>query len=341
MENKKMKHVKRVLSDELKEKTKLDQKIFSNERETGGGIWSGKTNKLTREFIENRFVVLRNFIPKDIITMTLDTWKTIENNPNYNSTFFSLEDDIIHDSPKDTLQKSEGCYCFPPAVGLHRWLRDNLRGVIDLRLRETYSYTRKYTRGAYLKAHTDRPACEISTTICLDYKTDDNTPWKIWVQNDRDYLPIAGDQENIYNITQGAPKRDKKGISVSLEPGDVLLYQGPNIPHWRERLLGDYSYHMFLHFYNEFSEVRHLDGATYSIKPSVPKPESRCVLDYDGRRNRWDTTSDEDRVPSRVKYLKWLEEVWGPLDNKHDFLNTYPHFIFKDNNDDSIQQEED
>ena len=34
-------------------------------------------------------------------------------------------------------------------------------------LRETYSYTRKYDRGAYLRAHTDRPSCEISATVCL------------------------------------------------------------------------------------------------------------------------------------------------------------------------------
>ena len=45
-------------------------------------------------------------------------------------------------------------------------------------LRETYSYTSKYVRGAYLGSHTDRPSCEISATLCLDYLTDDNTHGK-------------------------------------------------------------------------------------------------------------------------------------------------------------------
>ena len=32
-------------------------------------------------------------------------------------------------------------------------------------LQETYSFSRKYERGAYLKAHADRPSCEISATL--------------------------------------------------------------------------------------------------------------------------------------------------------------------------------
>ena len=28
-------------------------------------------------------------------------------------------------------------------------------------------------RGAYLSPHLDRPSCEISATLCLDYKSDD------------------------------------------------------------------------------------------------------------------------------------------------------------------------
>ena len=69
----------------------------------------GFITKETMDFIENRYVVLRNFIPKDIIDITLDSWKAIENHPEAYSAFFKLEDDITHNSPKSSLKKSEGC----------------------------------------------------------------------------------------------------------------------------------------------------------------------------------------------------------------------------------------
>ena len=249
----------------------------------------GWTTKETKDFYDNRFVVLRNFIPKDIINMTLDTWKTIEANPNYKDAFFHREIETTNNSPKSSLGKSEGCYKFPPAVALHRWLRDNLRDVIDIELVETYSYTRTYDRGAYLKSHTDRPSCEISATICLDYKSDDNTPWKIWVQNDRNYIDDAvHDQLSLFEISQKPVIGKRKGcVAVSLEIGDVLLYQGPNIPHWRDTFLGDYSSHMFLHFINANSNM----NGIHEFKQPKSAPNQRqqtSAFAYDGSKNRYD-----------------------------------------------------
>ena len=249
----------------------------------------GWTTKETKDFYDNRFVVLRNFIPKDIINMTLDTWKTIEANPDYKDAFFHREIETTNNSPKSSLGKSEGCYKFPPAVALHRWLRDNLRDVIDIELVETYSYTRTYDRGAYLKSHTDRPSCEISATICLDYKSDDNTPWKIWVQNDRNYIDDAvHDQPSLFEISQKPVIGKRKGcVAVSLEIGDVLLYQGPNIPHWRDTFLGDYSSHMFLHFINANSNMNGIPE--FKLPKSAPNQRQQTsAFAYDGSKNRYD-----------------------------------------------------
>ena len=41
----------------------------------------GEINENTYKFYTNRFVVLRNFIPKEIIEFTMDVWKTIEAQP--------------------------------------------------------------------------------------------------------------------------------------------------------------------------------------------------------------------------------------------------------------------
>ena len=78
---------------------------------------------------------------------------------------------------------------------------------------ETYSYTRKYERGAYLTSHTDRPSCEISATLCLDYQTDDNKPWKIWLQNDENYLNF-NDSKKLIEITQEYHQREEVKVRV-------------------------------------------------------------------------------------------------------------------------------
>lgn len=293
-----------------------------------------KSNNITQSFVNDRFVVLRNFIPKHVIDLTLDSWKVVENNPEYEEMFFMKEEDIIHDSPKNSLYKSHGGYCFPPAVALHRWLRDNLRGVLCLDLIETYSYTRKYERGAYLKSHTDRPSCEISATICLDYKTDDNTPWKIWVQNDKNYIDESNNQQGIYEKTQALPQKQRTGVSVALEVGDVLLYQGPNIPHWRDYLLGDYSYHMFLHFIQKETHMKNMSdrtGKDFSNPVSMTAAGAYKVhpLDYDGRKNRYDTMSDKEELED------WYQNIYLPHPNKNSFVNNYDEMIKDDN--DSIQ----
>lgn len=86
----------------------------------------------------------------------------------------------------------------------------------------TYSYLRVYKRGNLLKAHRDRPACEISMTVNLGIDADE--PWPIW---------IAG--------PQGV-------VSVSLNPGDGLIYRGCDCYHWREPFAGNHLAQAFLHY---------------------------------------------------------------------------------------------
>ena len=325
---------------------KITQKLeveYSKDK-TERALYGGFTDQNTIDFVENRYVVLRDFIPKEIITMTMDAWKVIERNPDQNRLYFYREDDIIHNSPKDSLQKSHGSYCFPPAVALHHWMRNALRDVLDLRLKETYSYTRKYERGAYLKAHTDRPSCEISTTICLDYKTDDNTPWKIWGNGKENWILRKQFQEDIWNEVQNIPHRErlKNGsVQLALEPGDVLVYQGPNMCHWRDYLLGEYSYHMFLHFHNSSGQMREMDDACYemtwneytglnrkrygkTMERMGINGEPRAALDFDGRRNRYDTTAEKDGAREKKMFEKFQDtfETYPP-DELAEYVNAY------------------
>jgi len=265
-------------------------------------VLSLKTNQVTADFINNRYVVLRDFIPKEIITFALDSWKTVEHNPELLDAILYKElHDITNNSPKDSIGKSRGGYCTPWGVALNRFLKDKLRGVFDIELGETYSFTRKYERGAYLSAHRDRPACEISTTLCLGYKTDDGKPWRIWVDNSINWVD-NDDIDLLQRETQKIPNRLRKSVPIDLEVGDVLIYQGPNAAHWRDHLIGDYSYHVFCHFYNREGRMaldhpksrwKGFDKNTHKVKfrdgfiPGGGRYEPPCVLEYDARESRY------------------------------------------------------
>ena len=94
-----------------------------------------------------------------------------------------------------------------------------------LKVLPTYTYARIYKKGDILKRHKDRPSCEISTTINLGGES-----WPI-------YLEPSGE-------------KGKEGIKVNLNPGDMLIYRGCELEHWREAFEGDNCGQVFLH-YNE------------------------------------------------------------------------------------------
>ena len=293
---------------------------------------TGKTNPETWQLWKQGYVVLRNFIPKDIITMTMDTWKTIEMCPKQWGGDIEPEVDIIFESPQDTLYKSEGLYNSPFGVALQHFVWRKLKTIIDMDLEETYSYSRKYYRGAYLKSHADRPSCEISATLCLDYMSDDNTPWTIWVDNSSDWVNRPNE---VFNETQGLPIKDRKTArKIDLEVGDILLYQGPNVAHWRERFLGDHSYHVFLHFMNFAGMVPHMPGVQKMVGDMYPYGAKRnyeynpCHLD--GRLSRYHPLDEND--PKRKLYTSFMTQVWDNkkywlTHNKSDYVNNYQDFV--------------
>jgi len=83
----------------------------------------------------------------------------------------------------------------------------------------TYSFARVYTTGEILYKHLDRPSCTISGTLFLG---GDN--WEIFLRD-----------------------KDKK-IKVNLNQGDILMYYGDKLPHWRDQFIGNECFQVFLHY---------------------------------------------------------------------------------------------
>ena len=112
----------------------------------------------------------------------------------------------------------------------------------ETKLIETYSYARIYKKGDELKRHKDRYSCEISTTMNLG-----GDDWPIFLEPD---------------------------IKVHLKPGDMLMYRGCELEHWREPFTGENCGQVFLH-YNDASgkdaQKNKFDGRSIIGLPSYFK----------------------------------------------------------------------
>jgi len=113
-----------------------------------------------------------------------------------------------------------------------------MRRVTDMKLIPTYSYARVYKKGDILKRHKDRPSCEISCTMSLG-----GDPWEIFL-DPTGVDTVLNEQQNL--IKPNAPK----GISLTMKPGDMLIYSGCELEHWREPFQGEACGQVFLHYNN-------------------------------------------------------------------------------------------
>jgi len=119
-----------------------------------------------------------------------------------------------------------------------------------LELVPTYSYARAYKKGDILKRHKDRPSCEISTTIHLG-----GDQWSIFID------PTGSN--NVIDEYKNIMKPDApQGVKVDLDVGDMLVYSGCELEHWREEFQGNVCVQVFLHYNHingQFAEKNKFD----------------------------------------------------------------------------------
>ena len=100
---------------------------------------------------------------------------------------------------------------------MHKTVEENT----GLGLIPTYSFARIYRNGDSLERHKDRPSCEISATITLTF--DSEKIWPIFVDSN-------GEKE------------------ISLDKGDLMIYRGCDVEHWRDKFCGDLWMQVFIHY---------------------------------------------------------------------------------------------
>ena len=100
--------------------------------------------------------------------------------------------------------------------------------IVGKNLVPQYTYARIYKTGSVLERHSDRPECQYSITLCLGGEYDKQ--WPIWIND-----------------------HSSKSHEVSLDIGDMLVYSGCELEHWREPFEGQLCGQVFLHY-------NHADG---------------------------------------------------------------------------------
>jgi hypothetical protein len=116
-------------------------------------------------------------------------------------------------------------------------LQPVMEKTTGLKLVPNYTYARIYKTGDELKRHKDRFSCEISTTLNLG-----GDKWPIYIEPDPNKGGEVEDGGYISDMT--------KGIKVDLKPGDMLVYKGNILEHWREPFKGNDCAQVFLHYNN-------------------------------------------------------------------------------------------
>ncbi|MET0373321.1 MAG: hypothetical protein ABW128_03570, partial [Rhizorhabdus sp.] len=128
-------------------------------------------------------------------------------------------------------------YHYPPMLGFLWGLTPAISSIVGRDLLPTYDYFRIYREGDICRVHSDRPSCEVSLSLTLDYS--DGVPWPIEMGLD----PVAP-QPLVEETFAGARYKP-----VEMMPGDAVLYQGVHRRHGRMTPNPNlWSAHLFCHW---------------------------------------------------------------------------------------------
>lgn len=155
----------------------------------------------------------------------------------------------------DEGQQSFGRYNDPLGESVLALVSPQISGLTGLDLLPTYSFSRMYVAGGILRKHVDRPSCQVSATLLLG----SDVSWPICVE-------VDGERREVH-----------------LEPGDLMVYRGCEVPHWRDRFPGQYSVHVFLHFVEAGGPFAHL---VYDEREGLGAPQLKCAPQRDQTRQQ-------------------------------------------------------
>ena len=141
------------------------------------------------------------------------------------------ENEFLPDEgPEAQVENAHAVYADTLMETMMHFMHPHMENYTGLSLCPTYSYYRVYRPGMELTKHRDRESCEISTTVCFGFNyqlKDENYRWGMYVEPD---------------------------VFCPQDPGDLIIYRGCDITHWREQFdaaPSSYQVQAFFHYINK------------------------------------------------------------------------------------------
>jgi len=188
--------------------------------------------KIKKHFIENNYVVIKGAINLNLANISYNYLKMKAYQSVYKRNHLNDMYDKEWDGHFEDRQAPGSFSIYGDALmeSILISLKPLMEDVTQKKLFHNYAYSRLYVTGNDLKVHTDRESCEISTSLCLGYD-------------------VSNQGEETYCWPFGLiDQKTKKEITVKLQPGDMLIYNGVKLEHYREQFLGNNHAQVFLHY---------------------------------------------------------------------------------------------
>ena len=192
-------------------------------------------------FKKKKYTVIRQAISKDLAAFVANYFlmqKQVYDTCRQ-ARYFSPFENIIgyYEEPDGQIPNTYSHYSNIAMETLLLKCQPGMEKATGLKLYPAYTYARIYKKGDELKRHKDRFSCEISTTMNLG-----GDDWPIYLSPNENV-----GRPNGKDITT---ESKAKGIKVDLKPGDMLVYSGCELEHWRNKFKGKECVQVFLHYNN-------------------------------------------------------------------------------------------
>ena len=196
-------------------------------------------------FKKKKYTVIRQAISKDLAAFIANYFRMQKQvyDTCRASRYFSPFENILgyYEGENEQIPNTYSQYANMAMETLMLKCQPDMEKATGLKLYPAYTYARIYKKGDELKRHKDRFSCEISTTMNLG-----GDDWPIYLSPNEN-VGVAEHDGGKKGVTTSS---NAKGIKVDLKPGDMLVYSGCELEHWREKFKGTECVQVFLHYNN-------------------------------------------------------------------------------------------
>lgn len=204
-------------------------------------------------FNEEKYKIVPNAISKDVCEVVSKEFELLKD-------LVYLEDTKQTQYPNndEMVEKSFSWYAPLAFESLSDTLVKRIvEDVVGEEVYPTFSYGRIYYNQAIMEEHKDRACSEYAVSLCLS--VDQNVSWPLGIE-------------------------DSKGnkIYVNQQPGDLIIYKGTELKHWRDMYLGTKQISAFFFYVRKNGPKSILK---YDTRPMLGLPTSACKISVE---QQWD-----------------------------------------------------